>query len=358
MKCFLTRLVRFVPVVVMIAMINVIVDPANIYKKGYEAKAAGLLLGGENVIGMTNYDERIFQEEFIKGEKKCPDTIILGSSRVMTLSDEVISDMGDYKNHGVSGAGIYDYLGILGVYEACNKLPEKVIIGLDPWILNENNGDTRYQSFIQYVARFEETLEGKRGLNIERMLASLEKEMQLLSVPYYQSSMKKLLKNPKEALKMGMEVDFYGTLEIESEKNIRYIDGSIEYGQEEREKSVEAVNDSARAYVAGNIYQMEEYNLLNKSYCTLLERTIDYLQEKEVEVIIYLPPYHPYVHQYLINTSGYHCFFEAEEYFLHLAEEKGIKVFGSYNPQLLGCTEEDFMDGMHMKRESVGKSWK
>lgn len=40
-----------------------------------------------------------------------------------------------------------------------------------------------------------------------------------------------------------------------------------------------------------------------------------------------------------------------------MAEEKEIEIFGSYNPQTLGCVEGYFMDGMHMKRKFVGKSW-
>lgn len=210
MKYFLKKLSKFVPILVIVAMVNLTVDPANIYKEKYEEKAAKLLLSGKNVAGMTNYDERILQEELIKGEHGCPDTIIIGSSRVMTLSNETIG-IENYRNHGVSGAGIFDYMGILGVYESCNKMPKKVIIGIDPWVLNENNGDTRYQSFMQYVNICQELIQGKNKTIKMIKKISLEKEMQLLSIPYFQSSIHELVKDPGKILKFENTVDFYST---------------------------------------------------------------------------------------------------------------------------------------------------
>lgn len=66
----------------------------------------------------------------------------------MTLSSKVIKNKEMIRNHGMSGAGVFDYLGILGIYESCNKLPGTVIMGLDPWILNESSGDTLIHDII------------------------------------------------------------------------------------------------------------------------------------------------------------------------------------------------------------------
>ncbi len=360
MKCFLRKMAGFFPLIVIIVLVNLVVDPANIYKAEYETKAAEMLLSGKNVAGMTDYDERLLQEKIIRGENTCPATIILGSSRVMMLSGESLK-ISNYRNHGVSGAGIFDYMGILGIYEDCGKMPEQVILGLDPWVLNENDTDSRYQTLIEYINAFEGKI-GGTGKTNGIYLGFIQKKLQFLSIPYFQSSMKKLVLNPKEALRFNKDITFYALLDnfniMEIEEAIRYADGSTDSKKEVRERRVEDVNASAREYVTGEVYKIENYNYLCPSYCERMEMMIDYLQNKDIEVIFYLPPYHPYVYQYLVKNPDYKNVFEAEEFFMDLAQKKGIDIYGSYNPMLLGCTENDFSDGMHMMRGSMWKAWK
>lgn len=353
MAKFCLKILGFAPILAMVMLLNFRVDPANIYKKGYESKAADILLHGQNVVGMLNYDERIFQEEIVKKREKCPDTILLGSSRVMTLSNDVV-EMKDYWNHGVSGAGIYDYLGILGMYNKSGQMPKQVILGVDPWILNEKNGDTRYQSIIQYVDSFRETMEGDKS-KVQLKFPFFEKELQIFSLSYFQSSVDLIRKEP-ELLK-GPDFDFYGTTEKEAKEMIRYIDGSIEYGESVRNKPVEEVDKEAWQYVSGSVYQIEDYQELDPNMCLMFENMIDYLQEKEVCVIFYLPPYHPIVYEYIEGDKNYEMVLRAEEYFKNLAIGKGIQVYGSYNPEVLQCTGEDFLDGMHMRRSCMSKCW-
>ena len=337
MKHFLINLAKFLPIVIAVAAVNVIVDPANIYVKGYEEEMADLLLAGKNVAGMTNYDERILQEDIIQKEKICPDIIIVGSSRVMIISDESIN-IENYRNHGMSGAGIWDYIGILGIYEAEDKMPEQIIMGLDPWILNENNGDARYQSLAGYIDEFKETIRGtEKQQEGRKSLPSFEKELQLFSIPYFQNSVKKLLKDPKSVLKLNGKKKFYGTEKRIVEDAIYYTDGSMESNREYRERDVETVNADAKGYVTGKVYQLENYDSLSEINCDMLERTIDYLQDK---------------------GEKYKMVLAAEIYFRDLAAKKEIDVYGSYDPKELGCTEEDFLDGMHMKRERISNSWK
>lgn len=358
MKQFLINLAKFLPIVMIVAAINVIVDPANIYVMGYEEEMADLLLAGKNVAAMTNYDERILQEKIIQREKICPKTIILGSSRVMIISDESVN-MENYRNHGMSGAGIWDYIGILGIYESNGKMPEQIIMGLDPWILNENNGDARYQSLAAYIDEFMKAMEGTEIQQKKiKNLPSLEKSLQLFSFPYFQNSIKNLLKNPKKALKLDGNKEFYGTEKRNVEEAIYYTDGSMESNRVYRERSIETVNADAMGYVTGKVYQLENYDSLSGTNCGMMERTIEYLQNKEVQVTFYLPPYHPIVYEYLKNNERYEMILSAETYFRNLAIEKEIDVYGSYDPQILGCTEEDFLDGMHMKREKMSDSWK
>lgn len=363
MKRFCLKLLLMSPIVLVIVMVNYKVDPANIYHEDYESKAANLLLSGQNIVGMTNYDERTLQEQIIMGSEECPNTVIIGSSRVMTLSDDVVEGMGSYQNHGVSGAGIMDYMGILGMYLERGWMPKRVIIGVDPWILNENNGDTRYQSIIQYSDKLKKVIEtsetellNKNWFDATVFGKKLQVITEIMSLSYFQSSLDYMIRNP-EIIK-SKTFEFYGTLEKDVEGNIRYTDGSIEYDHTFRDRSVQEADSNARMYVSGEIYQIENYKELSGESCLLLEKLIGYLQTEEIEVIFYLPPYHPFVYEYIKENKNYEMVLEAEKYFRRLAKEKGIDIYGSYNPELIDCTEENFFDGMHMRRRDMGRAWK
>lgn len=350
------------PVILAIAIINIKVDPANIYQKDYESKAASLLLSGQNIAGMSNYDERCLQERIIADNLECPDTIILGSSRVMTLSEDVVTGMKNYWNHGVSGAGIMDYMGILGIYNEYSEIPKKIIIGVDPWILNENSGDTRYQSIIQYADKLKSVIEAGESeihdINKNEKTV-FDKKIQaiseIISLTYFQSSLNCLIQNPK--MIKDRTFDFYGTQEKNVEENIRYTDGSIEYNKAFRDRSIQDAENDAKKYVSGKIYQIENYQELSKENCLLLERLIEYLQVTGSEIVLYLPPYHPFVYNYIKEHKDYRMVLESEIYFRNLAKEKGISIYGSYDPEQIQCTESDFLDGMHMRRKNTGRSW-
>lgn len=357
MKRFLFKLTAFAPVIMLVICVNIKIDPANLFKEEYEEKAVKILLSGQNVAGMTNFDERTFQKDFIIESEGCPDTIIIGSSRVMEIGEEVM-DTKDFKNHGMSGAGLMDYLGIIGVYQSKREAPNRVIIGVDPWILNGAAEDSRYKTIQEYADGFINIMEGKNqniSMYFYNLGKKLQKSIQLFSLSYFQNSIKEVIHNPYTG--KDTEYNFWGTYEKKVDVGIRYIDGSIEYAAENRNRNVEDVDALARDYIAGEIYQLENYTELSVKNQNLLEQMVDYFQKKNIKVIFYLPPYHPYVYHYIVGHEDYHMVLEAENYFRKLANEKKIPLYGSYDPQIMGYVEADFMDGMHLKRAKLKRAF-
>ena len=59
--------------------INYKVDPANIFSTNLYVKGiAEILLAGHNVDNISNYDERLLQEQMITGLKSTPHIVVLG----------------------------------------------------------------------------------------------------------------------------------------------------------------------------------------------------------------------------------------------------------------------------------------
>ena len=214
---------------------------------------------------------------------------------------------------------------------------------------------TRYQALSEYIKIFEE------DANITNDLENLDQpyvnnKLQILSPSYFQASLKSLKSDPKKLFDWN-DYDFYATSETNIDDGIRYCDGSTEYDVEVRNRSLNDVNDAARNYSSGNVYQLEDFNELSKNYCGFLIDMLDYFNENDIEVTFFLPPYHPYVYETLSNSDKYGIINDVEIYLRALANERNIKVYGSYNPDKVNCKDADFLDGMHMKRNQIYKAW-
>ena len=116
-----------------------------------EYKLAELLTNHPNIIS-TNMDERKFIQARVNLESSQfdPNTIIVGSSRVMQLGNHLLDK--NVLNLGVSGATIEDQVAILDI--ATKKFnPNTLIIGADPWVFNEASGQTRWQTLSEEYQR-------------------------------------------------------------------------------------------------------------------------------------------------------------------------------------------------------------
>ena len=143
MKKFIvkTSLSSFV-IIFFLIITNYLGDNAKLYSKGYENKIAKILIDGYNVTNINNYDERILQREWINQLGKSPDIVVLGSSRSMMIREKDFENT-KLMNNTVSGASIQDLIAIYQLYKTKNLLPKTFVIGLDPWIFNQNNNQRR-----------------------------------------------------------------------------------------------------------------------------------------------------------------------------------------------------------------------
>ena len=179
--------------VLTVAATNYCVDPAQLFSGGnYEKGVAGILLSGNNVANVSNYDERLLQKAYVNNLKRRNDVIVLGSSRSMQLRSHLFPGM-SFFNHGVSGASIEDYLAIYELYEQRELAPSVVVLGLDPWILNQYSKQDRWESL-----RWEYFSMANR-LNINPTIINSDnkskKLTELISLPYLEESIKKVLLN-------------------------------------------------------------------------------------------------------------------------------------------------------------------
>ncbi len=87
MKKFIRKVViTSFPIVIILIGVNYFGDAAKLFDSEYEKMMAAIVLNGNYVTNITDYDERIFQKELINGMNNSPEVLVIGSSRTMLIN--------------------------------------------------------------------------------------------------------------------------------------------------------------------------------------------------------------------------------------------------------------------------------
>lgn len=317
-------------------------DPANIFRNELVETCGEWLLQGHDIAITQNYDERLLQKYLIEHGTKNYDVLVLGSSRTMDIGTNLFEQR-TFHNYSVSGASIEDDIALYFYYERLHGKPQKVILGADAWLLNVNNDQKRWKSLekeYEYgIGRMEDA--DKKGSAFESKTIDWEKYAQLISWSYLNEAIINkrsgyCLADDKTALANNMQI-------ICSDGSI-FRSGAM---------SAADAEPKARQYISGNVYSLNKYEILDAALKEKIKATLSYMKAKDIEVVLYLTPYHPIVYSYLRNNEKYKIVLDAEKFFREVADEYGVIIVGSYDPEQYGLSNEDFLDGMHMRRESV-----
>jgi peptidoglycan/LPS O-acetylase OafA/YrhL len=277
----------------------------------------------------SNINERIFIKNRINCEKSFPEAIVIGSSRIMQASS--IGTGLRLLNLSVSGASLEDLITIWDISSKKLKY-DYVFLGADPWIFNLNSGQNRWMSLD------EEYNNALVGLGIDK-----EINISQTKSPSYLNSAANRIYYSINLSKITAEDDTASMID-----KIRK-DGSRVYNLSYSNKSSSEVERGAFNYIS---YSMANFSYSSEAQ-TILERLIVGIKNKNKKIVLVLSPYHPILFE--LMQSENRKFLEIESKFREIAESSGIELIGSYDPTKVGCSSEDFYDGMHPKDKCINK---
>jgi hypothetical protein len=318
----------------------------------YEEGVAGLLLSGNNVGNIKNYDERLLQKILIQNDRRQVDEIVLGSSRSYQIHNctcmRRINPDKIFLNHAVSLATLEDDIAILELYAEEDRLPRTVIIGADPWILNANNDQTKWKTlepeYRQGLARI-----GAPPVRSEQVFENIVSDINQITVFLSRDVLAKSLYQL-----MRNQITYYPTDREELDVTVKNKDGSISYAEEMRNTTADKIDASARAYAnTVPIFGLGRFTRIDEGSREHFEAAVRYLQSRNVTVILFLAPYHPIVYETIATDPRYANVKAVESYFREFAATENITVVGSYDPGRFNLTSGDFIDGAHPRREVV-----
>lgn len=343
----ITIAIFILPLLLLVGFVNWYVDSYALLRVTYDDIAAQMA-EGKHVAGLeeSDYNDRNLLLARIKEMKEAPQVMIFGSSRVYTF-DRSMFGTDSFYNAGLSEATIYDLLAAAGIAASQDKLPEKAVIGVDAFLFNKSHDNEKWRELESYVNYMTLTLDGKLSPELSRPHKDTGRDWgKTLSLDYFRYNITLLPEKKRFAVSY--------TDAMETEVYLKHSDGSVAYERSLREVPVSEVEALTRQSMEEHVvYRMTDYNEIDQAHFERFSRLIDYLRGEGVEVILYLPPYSPMMYNYIESEEAFRITMDVEEKVKVLAAEKGIALYGSYDPAGCGLEMTDLYDVYHVKAEKT-----
>ena len=296
-----------------------------------EIQAAGVL-AEKPWVYFSDLDERIFQVSRLAiGVPPSVTTVVVGSSRMMQVSSEVAGE--PVLNLSVSGASLED-LHALGMGGLRVTGAKRILIGVDPWTLHPDSGQSRWTSIRAEYEFWAGILdEGKDfaavnisdlpSQQIDEPLASRLYRLVAMPMPVPENADPELIAKKAQD---GSHIYDVGRVALTESEKVDGFPGIASYSNMEE-------------FVAG------------EREISGLQSLTQYLHNNDVEVVLVLPPYHPGVFSELSGT--YPEYAEAESKLREIAADTGVALLGSFDPKKVSCSGSEFYDGFHPKESCM-----
>ena len=364
MKKWIQALVFLAPVILLVAGLNYMIDPGNLFRNAAEQLAALELEGKDAYVVSGNLEERDVAEHLIVGMEEPAEVIAVGPSLVRWVNSDMVKSDSFY-NLGVSSGMGYDILAIIGELIRYDKLPEKMLFCVDSLFFDQTLMDAHPEYWQERKDDARYCLESI-GAEIPQQISNgssdwinhLIKYRQLLSVTYFQSSVEYVSLNGIQTPQMVGEVyaGYEGAYYLKD--NARVSNTAV------RNISAEEVAADIQEYISDHAENSSRSTLdnaitpgehMDQEMKEIFSDLIGYLVDEGVEIKFFFHPFPQQVWDYMEETGNYPLVRETEELGRGVAEAYNIEVIGSYNPYDIGCTTEDFQDYRHLKPEALIK---
>ena len=348
----------------LVAAINFVIDPSSIYLKKslndkYVDDYTNKLIFAKTGI-KTFANERVVKMS-LAGKISKYDCIILGSSHVMSLS--VITNSSSLKamypsvmNLGVSGGSFEDVLIFSHKILQSGDLSGKtILIGIDPWFFKWNM-DSRYGIYKDELGMMKKELHVPDD-SIEPEAYKVKLMRNLINLNYFEKSIEfaqktGLKKLYKELIPNNEFMDYNLVDVMNYDVGIDYAvtlaDGSHVY-----DRTYIKSSKTLASYIADVGYKLSG-NFYDEDVIGIFKNLIELYQKNGAKVAFVLTPYHKCVFS-AENEKNWSYLREVEKRTQSLATEGKIAIYGSYDPEKIGCTEDEFFDFMHPRRSCLAK---
>ncbi len=302
---------------------------------------------GQLLVHPPDVDERELKVSLLHA-KQHNDVVLLGSSRVMSVSSSMFDWQGELLNLGVSGASAEDYVALWEALRKEGKLPKKALLYVDPWVFNKHRDQSRWVTNRALVSAFLEEVDAdlltRAAVGLDAMKARADEVLDLLSWVSLRAAVASL-RSTRDPYRAWVVDERQAAPE---DRGTRW-DGSYRYEERKlRRPSLADIDRAAREYaLAPTVYSLRDFEVDPRAIY-LLRTLIADMRRNGVDVLIIEPPYQPTALDLMRHRAVTSRALEASSSEIQqLAAETGVPVCDAMDPASSECVADEFLDGMH-----------
>ena len=316
---------------------------------------AAALRPGETVLGYRNVDERRFQRARL-GVIPQPQVVVFGSSRAMQITGALVGVAPPaFYNLGMSAATVEDFVGLWEILRRQDKIPERAIFSIDPWIFNAEVESVHWAALAREVDDF--TARHGRWMIIDVARAGWNRAKELVSYEVLRESTRRLRRalRGRPAVAAGSAEALIVPEPAVGDRQAVRADGSLIYDGAFQRRSPREVQEDAVHWVATNGPNLVRFRF-NPERLRLLEALWRDLRARGVRIVAYTPPYHPAAWRVMVADSRQREALEAMRASIAgLAARMNVPFRDFADPAAIPCTAEEFFDGVHPRPSCLDK---
>lgn len=353
---FFRKLFCFLPLLGLVLGFNVLFDATHLL--GWiERMSAARGAQGETMIADPDEDDRLVVRARVDLMRAPYDVIVLGSSRSLQIYGGLFRGK-TFFNASVLGADLRDQIALYELLREQGRLPKVLVLSAEPQLV-QTSSPTGYQ------ARWL-TLEGEYDRAMARLgmekpawdslpawTYKLSGQFQILSPVLFQESLKRAVRWSTSAPPSG---DLWDMEHPHDKLALRMPDRALVYSQNQNaptQAEIQASLTTAMGYPNYGPNQRLDADAQHE-----FETFVRTVRADGVELIFFLPPFHPLYMERLKDTKGGMFVDETQKYYNTLARELDIAVVGSFYAESVGCAENDFYDATHPLARCVSRIWR
>ncbi|MFY7963663.1 MAG: D-alanyl-lipoteichoic acid biosynthesis protein DltD [Chitinophagaceae bacterium] len=342
MKKFIIKIiVLLMPFAIFIATINFFIDPAHIFSNGnYEKRVADILIKGNNINNLRNFDERLAVKNIISKLPYKPQVVAIGTSRLLQMSSDFFPNS-KFLNCSMSHASLKDFIAVIGLLDSSQKLPSEIFLETSPTIINSSNSDEweSIREYYQYGISKMGINSNDKGENIQFDVFK-KKITALFSFAYFQSSVARFSIRHQNAFKdVGKTIpQNFGRLS----------DFSIIYPKSYHTPDTLKAMADAKIFVSKTAIPK-----ISSKELGVLKNVLAYLKEKNVKVTLVNIPFQPDCFN-LLNQKN-NLFDGLTNAIKSFAVSNNVALVGTFDPNNAGLKRSQFWDQIHCDKEGLRK---
>ncbi len=332
---------------------NMVFDPAGIYRVSSNSSKeyANKLIQSPHGL-FFNFDfwnERLVKYELARSVGNA-DCVVVGSSRAMQVSSfrkkRTLGEICEkITNLAVSGALFEDQIALSFAAVNSSRKPKTIIFGVDPWIFHIGKGIAWRDAYPDvYMAALQELKwADARPTNPP---GSPNKLLNLLNIEYTARSVNKAIMLATRGATSIKEAPYFDE-KVGLVEPVLLPDGSLIYSAKILADSKKPVPLTWQGYLTeGTPYDQRAVDLYRRYMLLLID--------KGITPVFLLTPYHP--NAWADKKSNTTLTLQAVEPVVRqLANQLGVAVLGSYDPEVIGCKQSEFMDFMHATPDCLAR---